>query len=71
MCWKIEIKGTCKKALAKIDKDSQEEILNYLYKKVTKKSHPKQLGKALRHGYKGLWRYRVGKFRIICEIQKS
>jgi mRNA interferase RelE/StbE len=30
---------------------------------------PMSFGKALRHSHKGLWRYRVRAYRIICEIQ--
>lgn len=31
-------------------------------------SNPRQLGKALTGQYKGLWRYRIGNYRVICDI---
>ncbi|KXT84133.1 RelE/StbE replicon stabilization toxin [Streptococcus sp. DD11] len=31
-------------------------------------SNPRQIGKALLGPYKGLWRYRVGNYRVICQI---
>ena len=38
---------------------------------VLKQNHPKQLGKVLTGNKKGLWRYRVDKFRIICKIEEN
>ena len=32
-------------------------------------SNPRSAGKALTGPLGGLWRYRVGDFRVICEIQ--
>ena len=31
--------------------------------------NPRQKGKDLVGELKGMWRYRIGKYRIICEIQ--
>lgn len=30
---------------------------------------PRRFGKALKGNLRGLWRYRVGNFRIICRIE--
>jgi mRNA interferase RelE/StbE len=30
-----------------------------------------KLGKALRHDRKGLWRYRVGDYRVVCQIEED
>ena len=68
MSWKIQIDNSCEKTLSKLDKQSQTLIVNYL-KKITNQSNPKNLGKPLRNRLKGLWRYRVNKFRIICRIR--
>jgi len=71
MKWKIELKDNCEKELCKLDRHSQIILLKYLYNRVAKLSHPKQLGKALHHDLKGLWRYRVNQFRIICRTQEN
>lgn len=68
--WKIEFKDKANKSLGKLSYDSKKIIQNYLNNKVLKLNHPKQLGKPLTASLKGLWRYRVDKFRIICEIQE-
>lgn len=46
-------------------------ILSYLNNKIAKLNHPKQLEKPLKNKLKGLWRYRVNKFRLICRIQEN
>ena len=69
--WKIEFSPKADKDLEKIDHTSKKEIRNYLNKRVLKLEHPKQVGKPLRKDLKGLWRYRIGKFRIICDIQED
>jgi len=71
MKWSIRITDTCKKELNKLDKQFQTVILKYLYTRVSKLDHPRLLGEPLRHDLKGLWRYRVGKFRIVCRIQEE
>ena len=70
-CWKIDFEDPAKKEFKKLDKYSQHLIEEYLDTKVLKSKHPKYLGKPLSFNYKGLWRYRVGKFRIICKIKED
>ena len=71
MNWKIEFEPLADKELKKLNKNTQKDIVQYLYKKVIKSNHPKDLGKPLSFNYKGLWRYRVAKFRIICKIKED
>ena len=54
-----------------LDKRIQEEILDYMESRIASSNDPKGFGKALRHSQKGLWRYRVRDYRIICEIQQE
>lgn len=72
MSWIIKIDDIAKKKLRKLDHQSQKAITTYLYKRIAKLEHPKQSGKVLvGNDYKGLWRYRVDKFRIICNIKEN
>ena len=71
MNWTIRIDDSCRKELQKLDRQSQKLILNYLHNKVSRLDHPKQLGKPLRKNLKGYWRYRVDKFRIICQLKEE
>ena len=71
MSWTIKIDAAYEKELCKLDSQSQKLILSYLNNKIAKLNHPKQLGKPLKHKLKGLWRYRINKFRIICQIKED
>ena len=66
-CWKIKFKPLAEKQLKKIDIQNAKAIQQYINNKVL--FNPKTKGKALTGNKKGLWRYRVGKYRIVCRIQ--
>jgi len=69
--WKIEFDPRLEKTLKKLGKQDQKEILNFLKNRVANLDNPRQLGKPLKGPYKGLWRYRFSKYRIICDIQEN
>lgn len=69
MAWKIELKPSAKKAFAKLDRSVQKILLQFLTQKVLKSKDPRELGKALAYNHQGLWRYRVGNDRIVCQLQ--
>jgi len=71
MAWKIEISPKADKDLEKLSPDARSAILNYLFQQVLTCDHPSQLGKPLKHEFSGLWRYRVGKYRIICRLERE
>jgi mRNA interferase RelE/StbE len=67
--WRIEITRTAEKQIQKLNRTAQEAILRFLRERVQPTDNPRQWGKPL-HGDKGgLWRYRVGDYRLICDIQ--
>ncbi|MBN2569982.1 MAG: type II toxin-antitoxin system RelE/ParE family toxin [Deltaproteobacteria bacterium] len=69
MIWRVEFDDRARKELRKLDHSVQREILGYLRKRIATKSNPKRFGKPLGGDKFGLWRYRVGTCRIICQIQ--
>ena len=71
MAWRVEISRTAQTQIAKLDRPAQASILRYLRERVQPAENPRQLGKPLRGEKKGLWRYRVGDYRIICDIRDS
>ncbi len=71
MTWKIEFDAKVEKELDKLSHQARKTIRNYLRYKVLILEHPKQLGKALSRNKKGLWRYRVDKFRILCKLEED
>lgn len=69
MAWRIEITETAKKQLAKFDQQVQAEILRYLRERIGTDEDPRRYGAPLRKELTGRWKYRVGAYRLICEIQ--
>jgi mRNA interferase RelE/StbE len=57
------------KELRKLGKQAQQDIIAYLDKRVSGDSDPRRFGKGLRAELAGLWRYRVGDYRILCQIR--
>ncbi|SMN00181.1 RelE/StbE replicon stabilization toxin [uncultured Candidatus Thioglobus sp.] len=68
MTWKIEYSARLEKDFRKIDNKQLLKIKKYL-NKVGALDDPRTVGKPLKSRFKGLWRYRIGDYRAICEIQ--
>jgi mRNA interferase RelE/StbE len=67
--WQIEIARTAEKQIRKLDRVAQESIIRFLRERLQAAENPRHLGKPL-HGNKGgLWGYRVGNYRLICDLQ--
>lgn len=71
MAWNVEFLDTAKRQLRKIDKTWQAAILDYLEDEIAPLQDPRSRGKALVGDKRGLWRYRVGDYRILCEIRDT
>jgi len=69
LVWQIEITNTAKKQLVKLDRQVQSEILRYLRERICTNEDPRRYGAPLRRELTGRWKYRVGAYRLICEIQ--
>ena len=69
MAWRIETSETAKKQLAKLDQHIQVEILRYLREWIATNEDPRRYGEPLRRNLAGRWKYRVGSYRLICDIQ--
>ena len=68
MAWTIEYAESARKQLRKLAKSDARRIVDFMDERVAT-NDPRRLGKALKGPLGDLWRYRVGDFRIICEIQ--
>ena len=70
MAWQIEFSRKAEKELSSLDKPQALRILNDL-EELTDLDDPRRRGKALVADLSGLWRYRVGAWRILCRIEDS
>jgi mRNA interferase RelE/StbE len=69
LVWRIEVTDTAKKQLAKLDHQVQSEIVGYLRERIQTDEDPRRFGAPLKKELAGRWKYRVGAYRLICEIQ--
>ncbi len=59
------------KQLKKLDRVSQKLILNWIKKNLIGSENPRIKGKSLTGNHKGKWRYRIGDYRLICQIKDN
>ena len=71
MRWTYSFDERALKELKKLGAQAQREILSYLDERITTEEDPSRFGKALRGDLAGLWRYRVGDYRMICSVRKG
>lgn len=69
MAWRAEIGESARKEIKKLDRQVQADIVRFLREKVENADDPRRTGKALKGDLGDLWRYRVGDYRLICDIQ--
>jgi mRNA interferase RelE/StbE len=71
LAWKIDYTDTAKGQLRKLDRQVALRILDYMDERIASQDDPRSTGKALTGPLGGLWRYRVGDCRVICEIRDN
>ena len=70
MVWRIELTATAAKQLGKLGKGEAKRITTFLRQRLSLADNPRSTDKALTGSALGTyWRYRVGDYRIICDIQ--
>lgn len=70
MAWQINFLPSASKEFKKLDKNTASRILTYL-REIAQLNDPKVRGKALTGNLAGYWRYRVGDYRVITQIQNG
>ena len=69
MAWTTEYTDTARTHLRRLDRQTAQRIVDYMDQRVSVLENPRDLGQALSGPLGGLWRYRVGDYRVICDIQ--
>lgn len=67
MAWLIRFDKGVERSLAKLDQQIAKRITSKL-REIANLDDPRSVGKPLVGNLAGLWRYRVGDYRIICYI---
>ena len=71
MTWTIEWDDRARRELRRLDRQVQQDILQYFSERIATDDDPRRFGKPLRHELQGLWSYRIGRYRAICHIEND
>ena len=67
-CFHVVYNHKAIKALNKLDPAIRKKIINWIDSHLSQSSNPRKRGTALTGKLSGLWRYRIGAYRVIVEI---
>jgi mRNA interferase RelE/StbE len=67
--WRVEFDRVAARDLRKLGTEANRLILKYLRERIATADDPRRFGHPLTRDLKGLWRYRVGDFRIVASIE--
>lgn len=70
MAWRISFTPRGAKAFRKLDKPTQKRVSRFL-REVAEFEDPRSRGKGLVGDKSGLWRWRVGDYRVIAAIYEN
>ena len=71
MIYRVRFTEAAKKELKKLDKSTAALIMAWIKKNLEGCSNPRQHGKGLTANRSGQWRYRIGDYRLLAEIQED
>ena len=69
MTYHVEFSIAAKRELKKLDKYTSLMLTAWIRKNLEGCTNPRQHGKGLTANRSGQWRYRVGDYRLLAEIQ--
>jgi mRNA interferase RelE/StbE len=67
--WQVELSPRAERSLGRLAQGDRARILRFLVDRIAVAEDPRRLGEALKGEPMGLWRYRVGDFRLIARIE--
>ena len=67
--WRLEFSKRADKQLSKMDAGTRRVIVSWLLKNIDGCDDPRAHGKDLVANRSGEWRYRIGDYRVLCEIR--
>ncbi len=71
MKYEIEATARFEREFRKLDMYTQKMLKSWIVKNLVGCSNPRIHGKALVANKKGQWRYRIGAYRLLCEIDDN
>mgnify|MGYP003450892035 CR=1 FL=1 len=71
MTWVIQYLSSVKKDTDKLDPQVKRRIKDFLENRIACLEDPRSVGESLKGTLSEFWKYRVGDYRIICEIKDN
>ena len=69
--YRVETTARFDKEFKKLDRYTQKMIVGWIEKNLEETDNPYKQGKGLTASRSGSWRYRIGDYRLICEINDN
>ena len=71
MAWKVEFTDIAERTIEKLDPQVRKRINSFFRERVANSEKPTAIAEPLQGEFRGLWRFRVGDYRVICDIQRK
>lgn len=71
MSYRVETTARFDREFRKLDRYTQRMIKSWIDKNLEGCEDPRQHGKGLTANRSGQWRYRIGDYRLLCDIQDA
>ena len=69
MAWTVDYSDTARAQLRRLGPQMAGRVVDYMDDRIAARENPRSIGRALTGPMGGLWRYRVGGCRVVCDIQ--
>lgn len=69
MPWRVRFEKRAEKDLKRLGASDRERIARFIRDRIVNRTDPREVGEALAGPLSGLWKYRVGDFRIVAAIE--
>lgn len=68
MSYSVETTARFNREFRKLDRYTQRMLKGWIDKNLVNTDNPRRTGKGLTANRSGQWRYRIGDYRLICQI---
>lgn len=66
--WSIKFSPEFEKEWDKTDPSIQNKVIHFFTERLETEEHPKSFAKSLTGNLKNFWRFRIGNYRVICNL---
>lgn len=71
MAWTIELSTKAERTLKKLDRQTAKRIGDFIDSRLNGTDDPRRIGKPLQADLDRYWGYRVGDYRLLCELRDN